>query len=265
MHNVAVVGKNSYLAQHFLATETGRNAQAVTHDAIGNISFSEIECIVNFAYPPAYMSDPYDPSNDVERSIVDRIKGTDIHIVMISSRKVYDMSHPCPWYETSPLAGQGVYGRNKIISEDYVRENRASRHTILRVGNIIEAEPGRYTFMGKALQTLKEDGRITLDIGPGTKRDFLPLGNFVAALAKTVEAGPVGTYNLASGLETAVGDVASWIVEGFGAGDVVSTADAYKDEFVLDVSRLVNLIGPVCSREDIRQACTESGKMLRDG
>ena len=265
MKTVAVIGKNSYLARHFLATVTGAAAMALSHDAIGDMVMSETGCIVNFAYPWAYMTDPYDPENDFERTILERIKDTDIHLVMFSSRKVYDQAGPGPWDENSALAGQSVYSVNKIITENHVREHLPGRHTILRLGNIIEMQPGRHTFLGIALETLKRDGRIELGMAPETKRDFLPVTRFAAALEKIVRERPVGVFNLASGLETSVGDVASWIVEGFGGGKVVSTDDGIKDTFVLDVSRLQSIIGPICNRDDIREACLKSGRKLKNG
>jgi dTDP-4-dehydrorhamnose reductase len=265
MKTVAVIGKNSYLAHHFLATPTGTETRALSHDELGDMALPETGCIVNFAYPWAYMTDAYAPENDFERTIVERIKDSDIHLVMFSSRKVYDREAPGPLNENSALAGQSHYGDNKIITEDLVRKALPGRHTILRLGNIIERESGRHTFLGIALETLKRNGRIELDVAPETKRDFLPLTHFAAALEKIVRERPVGVFNLASGLETAVGDVASWIVEGFSSGDVVSSDVAIKDTFVLDVSRLQSIIGPVCDYDDIRQACLESGRKLKNG
>lgn len=265
MKPITIIGKNSYLARHFLATKVNSNIIAVPHDAVGDIKLSQTECIINFAYPGAYMTDTYEPANDVDRAIIDRLKGSDIHFIMISSRKVYDQACPCPWDETSTLAGQDVYGQNKVVTEEYIREHRAGQHTILRLGNIIETEPGRHTFMGIALDTLKREGRIKLNAHPGTKRDFLPVAKFAAALARVIQERPVGTYNLASGLQTSVGDVASWIIEGFGAGQVVSTDNAQRDAFVLDVVRLQSIIGPICTRSDIREACMESGRRLKNG
>lgn len=262
---VSIIGKNSFLAKHFLATNPDISTVALSHDALREIAPPEIECIVNFAYPWTYMTEAYDPGNDFDRALIDRIKKTDVHFIMFSSRKVYDKSGPCPWMETSSLLGQDEYGRNKIITEEYLRNHLPDRHTILRLGNIIENQPGRHTFLGIALETLKRDGRISLNIAPQTKRDFLPLKSFAAALEKVIRERPVGVFNLASGLETSVGDVASWTVEGFGSGQVVSSDDAAKDAFVMDVSRLQSIIGPICDRGEIRQACLQSGRDLRNG
>lgn len=265
MEPIAVIGKNSYLARHFLETKRNTDVVAISHEAVSDLAFSQTQCIVNFAYPSAYMTSPYDPANDFDRSLVDRIKHTDIHFITFSSRKVYDAICPCPWNENTSLAGQDEYGRNKVITEQYVREHLGDRHTILRLGNIIEQKPGRHTFLGIALDTLRKKGRIALNIHPATKRDFLPPENFVMALEKIIQQRPPGTYNLASGMETAVGDIAAWIIEGFGQGQISSSRDTQEDAFVLDVSSMESLIGPICRRDDIRNACTESGRRLRNG
>ena len=212
---VSIIGKNSYLARHFLATKANPNIVAVSHDAVGDITLSKTECVVNFGYPRAYMTEPYDPRNDFDRTLIDRIKESDAHFIMFSSRKVYDRSCPCPWDESSSLVGQGQYGRNKIITEDYLRNNLPNRHTILRLGNIIENEPGRHTFFGIALRSLNEEGQIKLNVAPSTERDFIPLKNFAAALATLIHERPLGTFNLSSGRGTAIVDVAARILEGF--------------------------------------------------
>jgi len=262
---VTVVGKNSYLAGHFLDTEAGKRAVRLSHDEVSSIPLTATGCLINFAYPGVYMTDPYDPANDMDRLIAEHIKDTDIHFVLFSSRKVYDDEAPGPWEESSPLSGQNVNGENKIITEECVRRALEGRYTILRLPNIIEMAPGRHTFMGIALDTLKAEGRIRLDIHPATERDFLPLANFAAALEKVVETRPVGTYNLGSGRRTAVGDVAAWIIDGYGEGEIVSDGDERNDEFLLDVSRLETIIGPICAGDDIRDACVESGRRLRNG
>lgn len=265
MNPITIIGKNSYLARHFLAATENTDVVALSHDAIGDIALYQTECIVNFAYPSAYMTAPYDPANDLDRTLVNRIKDTDIHFVTFSSRKVYDLSYPSPWNENTPLAGQSEYGRNKVITEQYVREYMGERHTILRLGNIIEQQPGRHTFLGIALRSLKQNRRIELNIDPATKRDFLPLENFVTALGKIIQRRPSGTYNLGSGIETAVGDIAAWIIEGFGQGEITSSQDSQEDAFVLDVSRMESMIGPFCHRNDIREACIESGRRVLNG
>lgn len=265
MNAITVVGKNSYLARHFLDTEGGRRAVALSHDEVSSIPLTTTDCIVNFAYPGAYMTDPYDPANDMDRLIAEHIKDTGIHFVMFSSRKVYDRETPSPWEESSPLSGQNVNGENKIITEEHVRRTLEGRQTILRLPNVIEMAPGRHTFMGIALDTLKAEGCIRLDIHPATERDFLPIANFVAALEKVVKTQPVGTYNLGSGHRTAVGDVVSWIIDGYGEGEIASDGAERNDEFLLDGSRLETIIGPICARDDIRNACVEIGRRLRNG
>ena len=266
MRPITVIGKNSYLARHFLATGAGQDARALGHAAIEDpAALPQSGCVINFAYPWTYMTEPYDPPNDIDRALVERLRESDVHFIMISSRKVYDANSPGPWDETGPLAGQSIYGQNKLVTEDYVRENMEGRHTILRLGNIIEMEPGRHTFLGTALRTLKENGRIELDVLPSTKRDFLPVVNFATALEKVARKCLPGTYNLASGIDTAVGDVAGWIVKGYGEGEIVHSGNLEKDAFGLDPSKLQTIIGPIAGREAIREACMESGRRLRDG
>ncbi len=263
MGSIVLVGKNSYLAGQLLdAPIPGRRWHAVSHDEVAQMPLEGVDCIVNFACNPEYRTSAYDPGMDMDRMIVDKIYGTNIHFVMISSRMVYGNGSGLFHNEDQPTEGRGNYGKNKVISEEYVRDKMPSSSTIIRIGNIIENKAGRPTFMGRALETLSRNGRISLDISPFTLRDFLPLDAFCRAMAKIAGMRPTGTYNLGTGLATPVGRVAMWLIEGYGSGEMVALSHSEDDFFVMDVDRLEALIGPICAPDDIRNACVETGRQL---
>lgn len=265
MSSILLIGKNSYLARNFIsACGIANDVRAVSHGAIESERLEGIACVINFACHPDYATAPYRPEIDVDRRIVDRLAGRGIHFVMLSSRKVYEPDLPCPVREDAPLDSGDDYGRNKAITEAYVRETLGDTCTILRLANIIGFELERRTFIGRALQTLIEHGRIVLDISPFTRRDFVPVAHFARMLEKVLMIRPSGTFNLGSGLPTRVGRAALWVIEGYGRGDLVVISPEEKDQFVLDVGRLEGLFGPVCSPRDIKNKCIEIGRRLND-
>jgi hypothetical protein len=151
-----LIGQNSFLAKQFLAATNQRGRiRAVSHQAISELPLDGISCVINFSYTPHYFSEAYRPEDDVDRFLADDLSGRGIHYIMFSTRMVYGPNTPQPINEQSMLNGQGAYGKNKVISEAFVRERLGTSLTILRLANIFGFEPDRHTFMGHALRTLK--------------------------------------------------------------------------------------------------------------
>ena len=260
---IVLIGKNSFLAQNFLRhSAIHQNIIAVSHDEIEGVSWDAVGCVVNLSYNTDCSSGSYQPMIDMDRQIADRLKNTDAHYVMFSSRMVYDAANAGPICEDDACVGQGFYGENKIISEHNITETLKGRYTILRLANIFGFEPGRHTFMGHALRTLREENRIHLDINRDAFRDFLPAAIFSRVLGDILLRKPCGIINLGSGIRHSVGDVAGWLIEGYGDGVITCEPTEPENSFVLNVEKLTNIFGPICSDGDIKRACIELGQRL---
>ncbi|MGH6904788.1 MAG: hypothetical protein ACREIR_18840 [Geminicoccaceae bacterium] len=117
-----VVGRNSFIARHFLAT-CPEAALAVEHDAIDRPDLLDgIDRIVSFARHPLLGSEDDRPGTvDPDLRLARRIAGREIDYVMLSPRKVYAPS-PRPLAESAPTAPQVRYGRHKLAAEQALGE-----------------------------------------------------------------------------------------------------------------------------------------------
>jgi dTDP-4-dehydrorhamnose reductase/UDP-glucose 4-epimerase len=149
------------------------------------------------------------------------------------------------------------------MTEQAVQGMLGDRCTILRVSNVFDFEPGRHTFFGIALRTLKEEGRIVLDVSPYVRRDFVHAEDFASMLFRVIDRVPGGILNLGSGQAIEVGRIALWLLEGFGAGQLLVLTPEERDQFELDITRFESLFGPVEPKKDIRTRCLEIGRRLR--
>ena len=257
-----LIGKNSFLANSFLTSpDRQEGIEAISHSEIDNIDLNSFDSI-NFAYRPNIFTHSYCPEIDLDRNIASRISESNVHYIMLSSRMVYAPAGIEPIKENASLLGQGVYGKNKIYSENYVTQHLPGRHTILRLANVFGFEPGRHTFMGHAMRSLRDTGFIYLDIAKSATRDFLPVSIFSQIVGPIICLRPQGVFNVGSGVAVSVGDVSDWLVDGAGRGNVVCVPTKDDQSFVLDVGKLENLIHRVCTSEDIRRTCLELGKRL---
>ena len=71
-----------------------------------------------------------------------------------------------------------------------------------------------------------------------------------------------GIFNVGCGFPVAAGDIAGWVIEGFGRGRVVSGSDEIRDAFFLNTSRLQDRTGLSLSPDALRDRCREIGRRL---
>jgi dTDP-4-dehydrorhamnose reductase/UDP-glucose 4-epimerase len=263
VHKTLVVGQNALLARALLAHSGYDSLQAVHHDDDIDGNLDEIDCMVNFALNPSYRNQPYQEEFDIDLKLAKAIRNRPIHYIMLSSRKVYASASQWEASENSPLGPSDEYGRNKLETEQRLTDILGDRLTILRIANVIGNEQKiRRSFMSLAMNGLAQKQMITLDISPATRRDFIPDSVFGKILARILRKPISGIVNLGSGMPISVGRIADWVLEGYGKGTIEVIDNQVRDEFVLNIGKLTEHYGPVCTEQDIRRHCIEIGKQI---
>jgi nucleoside-diphosphate-sugar epimerase len=263
---VLMIGKNSFLASGILDIESSDlTFDCVSHTVdFASIDFSAYDVVVNMAYDPSYMKQPYREEFDFDLNAAKHVAKSSSHYVLLSTRRVYGAKMPFRISEKCLPEPVEHYGRNKLRTETEVQALLGQRCTILRVANVFGFEPGRHTFFGIALGTLKRSNRILLDVSPFVARDFIYIDDFVTLLKRVLLHRPHGVYNLGSGHATQLGRLALWIIEGYEDGVLLVTSPAERDSFELDIQKLTSCIGPLGRSLDVRARCIEIGRKLRD-
>jgi UDP-glucose 4-epimerase len=262
---VLVVGRNSFLAGHFLSIGKPGAVRAVAHDAIDCPGLLDgVGCVVSFARHPLLGRDGYRPDEmDPDLRLALALGDRPIAYLMLSSRKVYAPGAD-PLSEASPPGPTDAYGRHKLEVEGRLRALLGERLTILRLANVFgyERTPGRRTFLSVALDRLRRESRIVLDMSPFVERDFLPAEACARVFARIAARPPGGILNVGSGIGLQAGKLALWIIEGYGRGELVASSPEEKDPFVLDIGRLAGLYGSPTTFEEIRERCIAIGRRL---
>lgn len=265
---IVLVGKNSFLAQGFASSQSGQRLLTISHEEISDYrsELAAARCVINFSFHPALRESAYSEANDIDTYLAARI-GPHAHYIMISSRMVYGAGNGMlPIFsENDPCTPVNNYGKNKLIIEDKLRKELGeNRLTILRLSNIFGFEPGRTSFMGRILSTLKESGTINFDIAPDSRRDFLPVLHFQAAIEKILKAPLGGIFNIGCGIGLTVDEMSNWVLEGYGKGTTNYTGQSYIGQFILDMSKGQSAYAiPPIQKEELRTACIECGQRLR--
>jgi len=264
---IVVVGKTSFIAREFLATQDRAAVTAVGHAELGKFKdIPKITCIINFAYAPELYNGPYQPELDIDRKLGKFAATQGIHYVMMSSRKVYNADIQWGAREDALATGQDNYGKNKIRIEHELVQLLGSKLTILRPGNVLgfERQVGRTRFGAYMLNQLADKNEIKLTISPLVRRDIVPVDYFCEVLGQVVKKKPSGAINVGAGEAVAVGQIARSILEGFGRGKLITESANVIDEYQLDSGRLASELGLTCGVERVVKFSKSLGVQLKE-
>lgn len=262
---VLVIGRNSHLAREFMARHADLPLRAIGHgEADDPIHYDGVACAVNFAFAPGLHDRPYEEALDVDARAAGRAAARGIHYVMLSSRRVYQAGLQWNAAEGADVAGLDAYGRNKLRVERGLQAAMGERLTILRPGNVVGFEPiaSRQRFAAYLQNQLLAHRRIRLTVSPQTRRDLVPVAFFCRVLREVLLRRAPGVFNVGAGRATEVGDAARWLIEGYGAGELVAESDARADEFLLDSAKLARVLGLACGVGEVEHALREAGRQL---
>jgi UDP-glucose 4-epimerase len=130
---------------------------------------------------------------------------------------IYGRDVPIPTPETSPALPESPYGIAKYCAEQYVgMYNRlhGTRHAVLRFANVYgprQDPAGEGGVVGIFCSRACHDMPLTI-FGDGRQtRDFVHVGDVVGALLAAADRGRPGTWNVGTGEESTVLDLAGLV------------------------------------------------------
>ncbi|MGD0482991.1 MAG: NAD(P)-dependent oxidoreductase [Terracidiphilus sp.] len=238
---IVAVGRSSFLAREAAKNPISRAWLFLSHDeALAQTGWlDDASTVVNFSFPNLFKTDLYDAQCDIDSMLARMIRTRPVHYVMLSSRMVYGQGDEnFGLTESQTPKPSNFYGRSKLEVEQCLESTLGpSRLTVLRLSNIFGLERGRDSFFGRMMESLARSKKIIFDMGSGTQRDFFPAHWLSEALMQIAARPVAGVFNIGAGFATRCGDIASWLIEGYGAGRLEITNPAIRDQFSLDVSK----------------------------
>jgi UDP-glucose 4-epimerase len=265
---IVAVGKSSFLAREMAKHPNTGGWLFLSHgEALAHPGWlDDAAAIINFAFPPYFKTQTYDAQSDVDSFLAKMIGSRPVHYIMLSSRMVYGQRDNGFGLteEQAPLPSN-PYGTSKLTVERSLESILKPEHlTILRLSNIFGFEKGRASFFGRMMTSLADSNKIIFDMGADTQRDFLAVHRLADALAR-IAARPVpGIFNIGAGFGAKCGDIAAWLIEGYGAGALEITGPDICDQFSLNVAKARKTWDlPVLTPAQLCADVTACGKMLR--
>lgn len=262
-----LVGRGGFIGASMARLRApGIEMVAASHvDAARLIRSGRFDVILNCAFDPKLKTADYQTDFDADLIAARLAARCGAHFVMLSSRRVYASRAELRTIdETEAPAPDTQYGRNKLESENRVRDLLDDRCTVLRVSNVFGYEPGRSTFFGQAISSLRRERRVILDVSPFVVRDFIPVEMLCGILNQVLLVRPAGIFNVGAGFGVPVGQIALWLIRGLGAGELVVTHPEERDAFVLDSTKIKRTIPLYPLIDNIEAVVTAIGEAARN-
>lgn len=266
---VAVIGKSSFLAQSVQQRLPDSGWIYLSHDdALADPSWiSRVRTVINFAFPPAFKDRDYREALDIDLKLARMIADRPVHYIMASSRLVY--GHDAQFFnlsETRPPNPGATYARNKLSTELNLQVTLPpERLTILRLANVFGREINRDLFFGRMLTRLKEQGKIIFNMSPESLRDFYPVTMLADALDIIAREPHGGIFNIGSGFGTPCGDIADWVMRGYGGGKLEVLDHNTDDQYWLNTAKAHKTWPglPKITPDILEQDCLRCGEWLK--
>lgn len=263
-----VVGKSSFLAREMAKNIASSGWLFLSHgEALAQPGWlDEATVVVNFAFSPRFKKQAYDTQSDVDSFLAKMIGARPVHYIMMSSRMVYGQTDKgLGLTEAQPTQPSNPYGESKLLVERSLESILgAERVTILRLSNAFGPERGRDSFFGRMMTSLADHKKIVFDMGAETQRDFFAVHRVSEALVQITARPSPGVFNIGAGFPAKCGDIAAWLIEGYGAGRLEVTNPTIRDQFSLDVSKAHKTWNfPVLSPEMLREDVVTCGRNLK--
>ena len=266
--SILVIGQSAFLAQSLQSIARSDDWLFMDHQsALDSGKWPEgVRSVINFACDPIIQQGEY---SDLDHKYAKIAQEHDASYIMLSSRAVYGLPEkPATLTEKQDFFDLVTpYGHAKRLIEKDLQEN-FDNITILRLGNIFgfeySVDKTRDTFFGIMLQNLKEKNVINFSMSTLTKRDFLPIEVFAQNLTLIADAPKTGVFNLSSGFGTNVGDIAQWVIDGYGDGTLEAEEGKIIDSFVMDMNKTNSTYSlENTDTNNIKQACIKIGEKLK--
>lgn len=267
---ILVIGQSSFIARALRQTPKTRDWSFIDYKNWEKSPewSKKPSCVVNLALDSVVREGHY---SDLDLRIGKKAQEQGAHFIAISSRAVYgtpDKGRMDRFTENMRLLDKATkYGQAKRLIEESLNDGlNPEKYTVLRPSNIFGMEYNeqspRKTFFGQMLGSLKQKNTIHFDMAAVTRRDFMPVEYFVDILVDIAKAPKGGVYNIGAGFGVPCGDIADWIIQGFGTGQITETK-GIKDSFEMDTRKIITDydITPI-TLETLKTRCIEIGKEL---
>ena len=213
MKRILLVGKRGFLG-NYLNEYLSKKFQIkfISFKEISNLKKTIIkyDYIINTSTNKNYINKKYHKNFDNDfhiSSFLDPKKNT---LIFFSSRKVYKSKENIK--ESSKLNPLSNYSKNKLITENFLKNKLKSNLLILRISNIIGFKKKQKNLHNTFVDMFYEKAKKGFIYDNGNKfKDFLSIQKFSQILEMIIRKDLRGIYNVSIGKKIYLSEIIDWL------------------------------------------------------
>ena len=213
MKRILLVGKRGFLG-NYLNKYLSKKFQIkfISFKEISNLKKTIIkyDYIINTSINKNYINKKYHKNFDNDfhiSSFLDPKKNT---LIFFSSRKVYKSKENIK--ESSKLNPLSNYSKNKLITENFLKNKLKSNLLILRISNIIGFKKKQKNLHSTFVDMFYEKAKKGFIYDNGNKfKDFLSIQKFSQILEMIIRKDLRGIYNVSIGKKIYLSEIIDWL------------------------------------------------------
>ena len=213
MKRILLVGKRGFLG-NYLNKYLSKKFQIkfISFKEISNLKKTIIkyDYIINTSINKNYINKKYHKNFDNDfhiSSFLDPKKNT---LIFFSSRKVYKSKENIK--ESSKLNPLSNYSKNKLITENFLKNKFKSNLLILRISNIIGFKKKQKNLHSTFVDMFYEKAKKGFIYDNGNKfKDFLSIQKFSQILEMIIRKDLRGIYNVSIGRKIYLSEIIDWL------------------------------------------------------
>ena len=266
MKRILLIGKRGFLGNH-LNQHLRKNFQIkfISFGEISNLkrSKAKYDYIINTSINKNYINKKYAKKFDNDLKISNYLDPKKNIFIFLSSRKVYKSKENIK--ETDKLNPLTHYSKNKLITENFLKNKFKKNILILRISNIIGYKLNVKKKLHKTFVDLFYEKAKKGFIYDNKKRfkDFLSVQKFCEILVMIIKKDLRGTYNISIGRKIYLNQIISWLNKYNKKRFKIINFNSKKNEnFYLNNNKLKSKIKVKNSLFELKKDCLDLSKKL---
>jgi nucleoside-diphosphate-sugar epimerase len=210
-----IIGKDSFIASNIFSILKNkiyiRKIKYSDFLIKNKIFFHRFNYILNCSLHKDYVLKKYKKKNDLDYAILNKINNLNVNYIFLSTRKVYKPKFNIS--EKENINPVDNYGKNKIITENYIKMVLPNNYLILRISNIIglrlkNNKKSHALFLDNFLLNIKNNSLIQYN---NLFKDFISIDQFADILLAILKKNLKGTYNVSLGRKVYIREILKWL------------------------------------------------------
>ena len=262
-----IIGENSFIGSNlfeFLKNKKLNVYISSSNNFLKNYKkkYFNINFIINCSSNKEFVKKKYQVRNDNDLIIAKKIINSDTKLIMLSSRKVYNSKFNIKEFDKEKPNCN--YSRNKLLSENSVRNILHNRVLILRISNIIglpnKKKRKLHNSFSDIFFEMVKNGYIYNN--KKIYKDFISIKKFCEIIFKLLQKNSFGLYNISVGKKVYLSKIVAWL--NFYNPNTVSFINPKKtfndESFTLNNDKLMNKIIIKNNLNELKNECLTISK-----